>query len=494
MNARSAAKKMTDKNTGRTSAFFCQLLFILLPPFFCLPALALDRPDVLMIVVDDMNDWITLLDPHAPIATPNLERLAARGVSFTRAYCASPSCNPSRTATLTGISPPSSGVYGNASDWRRALPDAITLPQHFRANGWRVEGAGKIFHHHLDGAFHDERSFDAFHPMLWPPDSPMPATKLNRLPAYGSANTDWGAWPPHESDALDVRTVDWCIERLRAAREQPLFLACGIFRPHMPFYVPQHWLDKFPADKVVMPDIAPDDLDDVPAGGRALMAEAARFFSGMKAAEAEIPGSWREAVRCYQAAAAFADAQIGRLLDALDTTPRGRETIVVLWSDHGYQLGEKDCWEKFTLWEKATRVPFLIVAPGIAPPGRVCKRSVSLLDLYPTLVEICGLPSPVEFEGASLVPLLRDPSAAWPRPAVMTYRPGNHAVRSERWRYIRYANGDEELYDHTLDPLERTNLAARAEHAGVIADLKRWLPDASAQSAPDLKAKRTETK
>jgi arylsulfatase A-like enzyme len=317
----------------------------------------------------------------------------------------------------------------------------------------------------------------------------MPPSKLNRLPDFGSPNTDWGAWPPREADALDVRTVDWCIERLNAApAAPPLFLACGLFRPHMPFFVPQRWLDRIPADSIVMPTLAADDLDDVPAGGRQLMAEAARFFTGMKTAETRQPGSWREAVRCYQAAAAFADAQIGRLLDALDASPRGPQTIIVLWSDHGYQLGEKQCWEKFTLWEKATRVPFIIVAPGVAPAGRRCARPVSLLDLYPTLLELCGLPAPAtKLEGTSLVPLLRDPAAAWTRPAVMTYKPGNHAVRTERWRYIRYANGDEELYDHQTDPREWTNLAGKPESAAIIADLKRWLPRRDAQPSPDLK-------
>ena len=199
---------------------------------------AASRPDVLFLAVDDLNDWIQLLDPTAPIATPNLQRLAARGVSFSRAYAASPACNPSRTAVLTGRATASSGVYGNASDWRRALPDAVTLPQAFMRAGYRVEGAGKIFHHHLAGAFHDAASFHDYLPMPWPPDAPMPEAKLNGLPAFGSRNTDWGAWPAHEADALDVRSVDWCLARIRKPSTRPLFLACGLFRPHMPFFVP----------------------------------------------------------------------------------------------------------------------------------------------------------------------------------------------------------------------------------------------------------------
>ncbi len=452
------------------------------------PQAALEaRPDVLMVVMDDLNDWIQLLDTNTPIATPNLQRLASRGVSFSHAYCSSPACNPSRTAVLTGRAPSATGVYGNASDWRGAMPDVVTLPQAFMRAGYRVEGAGKIFHHHLAGAFHDAASFHDFLPMPWPPDLPMPPAKLNRLPAFGTANTDWGAWPAVEADALDARSVDWCLERLRRARSAPLFLACGLFRPHMPFFVPQRWLDRYPPGKTVMPMVRAHDLDDVPPAGRELHATSAgRFWRGMQESEGLRPGSWREAVRCYQAAVTFADAQVGRLLDTLDTSPRGKSAIIVFWSDNGYQLGEKDSWEKFTLWEKATRVPLIVVAPGVTSPGRTCERPVSLLDLYPTLRELCGLPAHADLDGRSLVPLLRSPGADWDRPAVMTYLRGNHAVRSQRYRYIHYANGGEELYDHALDPYEITNVIARAEHASAVADLKRWLPVTNAPAVPDL--------
>jgi len=450
------------------------------------------RPDVLFIAVDDMNDWITLLDPEAPIDTPHLKRLAARGMLFSRAYAASPACNPSRTAVLTGHSPANTGVYGNASDWRRALPDAVTLPQAFMRSGYRVEGAGKIFHHHLAGAFHDQASFHDFLPMPWPPDAPMPPGKLNRLPGYGSANTDWGAWPAVESEALDVRSVDWCIERLQRPHTGPLFLACGLFRPHMPFFVPQRWLDRYPSETTVMPVRRPGDLDDVPREALQLhAADAGRFWRGMMEGEQQIEGSWREAVRCYQAAATFADAQIGRLIDALDATPRGKSTVIVLWSDHGYQLGEKDSWEKFTLWEKATRVPLIMVAPGVAAAGATCARPVSLLDLYPTLVELCGLEATTKLDGISLVPLLREPSSPWERPAVMTFQQGNHAIRSERYRYIRYAGGDEELYDHLVDPHEWTNLASQIELEGVKREHAKWLPRRNAKPVANMPKSKT---
>ncbi len=448
------------------------------------------RPDVIFIIADDMSDWIRVLDDDAPIPTPNLTRLARRGVVFTQAHAASPACNPSRTALLTGVPPAASGVYGNAADWRAALPDAVTLPQAFMRAGYRVEGAGKVFHHHLAGAFHDAASFHDFLPMPWPPDAPMPLSKLNGLPAFGSRNSDWGAWPAREADAVDVRTVDWCIDHLPTADEKPLFLACGLFRPHMPFFVPASRLDRHPANATVMPERLEHDLDDVPpAGLRLRAAEAGTFWQGLMEAEQERPGSWREAVRCYQAAVEFADAEIGRLLDALEASPRGRAGIIVFCSDNGYQLGEKDCWEKFTLWEKATRVPLIVVAPGVARAGEVCARPMTLLDVFPTLVELCGLDPamPQSLAGESLVPLLESPASPRNRPAVMTYLRGNHAVRSDRWRYIRYADGDEELYDHSVDPAEHANLAADPTLADVVREHRRWLPTYDAPDAPTKK-------
>jgi arylsulfatase A-like enzyme len=325
----------------------------------------------------------------------------------------------------------------------------------------------------------------------------MPKAKLNGLPDFGTANTDWGPWPGREGDALDVRSVDWCIERLRRASSAPLFLACGLFRPHMPFFVPQRWLDRYPANQIVMPTLVEHDLDDVPPAGRALQAaEAGKFWRGMMESEKLHPGSYREAVRCYQAAATFADGQIGRLLDALDASPRGKSTIVVFCSDNGYQLGEKDSWEKFTLWEKANHVPLIIVAPEVASAGTVCARVVSLLDVYPTLVELCGLAAsaPVSaLEGRSLAPLLRSPNAKWDYPAVMTYLRGNHAVCTERWRYIRYANGNEELYDHAGDPREWKNLAANPALAAVLAEYRKWLPKHDAENVADMKKPRQTT-
>lgn len=441
---------------------------------------ATGKPNVLFIAVDDLNDWV--LERDSPIKMPNFRRLARRGALFRRAYTASPACNPSRVALLTGLSPATTGVYGNRSDWRKALPNAVTLPRYFMDHGYRVEGAGKIFHHHDNSAYHDDESFHRFQKMQL---DPMPTRKFNGIGAVRSANFDWGQWPFDESATPDVRSVDFGIEFLSRPPEQPFFLAIGLFRPHMPFHVPPKYFAEYPAGNVAMPRTLADDLMDLPAGGKALLHQKEYFFRAVREADSKRPGTWREAVRAYQASCTFADHQIGRLLDALARSDRADSTIVALWSDHGYHLGEKNHWEKFVLWEKATRVPLVIAAPGITEPGTVVETPVSLLDLYPTLLELAGLPTANGLEGDSLVPLFSDPERE--RTVSMTYQRGNHAVRSKRWRYIRYADGTEELYDHASDRDELRNLASLGTHQDVMRELREGLPRNSAPAAADRK-------
>jgi arylsulfatase A-like enzyme len=441
-----------------------------------------DRPDILFIAVDDMNDWISLLDPSSPIRTPNLERLASRGTLFTRAYSASPACNPSRTAALTGIRPSASGVYGNRSDWRRAMPDRATIMQRLRESGYFVRGAGKIFHHHLEGAFHDPRSFDDFQPMR---PQLYPLEKLNRGPKSVSINADWGVWPPREEDSIDFRTADYCIEALQnPPSDQPLLLACGIYKPHSPFFAPAKYHQGYAG--IALPVRKEDDWNDLPAGAETLMRPTKHFWSDMMELEERHPGSYRNFVEAYAACATFADAQIGRVLDALDRSPRRDRTIIILWSDHGFHLGEKDHIEKFALWEKSNRIPFIVVAPGVTQPGSRCDLPVDLSVFYPTLLELAGLPADPACDGVSVVPLLRDPTVAWVRPALMTHGRGNHAVRSPHWRYIRYADGSEELYAHPADPHEWDNLAADPRYAAVLANHRKWLPAFEAAPVGDL--------
>lgn len=444
-------------------------------------------PDVLFIVVDDLNDWISLLDPQSPIQTPNLQRLAQRGMLFERAYCASPACNPSRAAALTGLRPTSSGVYGNKSDWRGAMPSRKTIMQHFIAAGYDVRGAGKIFHHHLGGAFHDDESFDDFQHML---SQKYPPQKLNGAPKYGSRNTDWGQWPEREADAVDFHTASYCIDALsNPASGNPLFLACGIYKPHSPFFAPTVYHQAF--ENIALPTRRSNDLDDLPTGAATLLRNKQWFWRGMMDLEKQQAGSYHDFIRAYAACATFADAQIGRVLDALDRSPRRDNTIVVLWSDHGFHLGEKNHIEKFALWEKSTHIPFIVVAPGVTNPGTHCDRPIDLTTLYPTLLELCNLPPDAACDGNSLVPLLQNPHSQWDWPAVMTYLPGNHAVRSDCWRLIRYADGTEELYDKLADPHEWYNVAGNPRHAKVLESLRKWIPTTQAKQVPDLKSGHT---
>ncbi len=438
------------------------------------------KPNVLFVAVDDLNDWV--LEPDSPVRMPNLWRLARRGALFERAYTASPACNPSRVALLTGLSPSTTGVYDNSSDWRRALPDAVTLPRYFMDHGYRVEGAGKIFHHHNNSAYHDAESFHRFETMQL---DPMPARKFNGIGAVRSLNFDWGPWPLDESATPDARSVDFGIDFLERSHDRPFFLAIGLFRPHMPFHVPPKYFASYPLGQVAMPRTPSGDLQDIPDGGRALLEQKQHFMRAILDADSERPGTWRESVRSYQASCTFADHQLGRLLDSLARSEHVGNTIVVLWSDHGYHLGEKNHWEKFVLWEKATRVPLVIAAPRTVAPGTVVSAPVSLLDLYPTLLDLTGLPPNPTLEGKSLTPLLRDPNRE--RTVAMTYQRGNHAIRSNRWRYIRYADGTEELYDHANDPDELRNLAARVEYADTIRTLQKALPRQSARTASALR-------
>ena len=459
------------------------------------------RPDILFIVIDDMNDWISPLGGYpGTVHTPSLERLAAQGMVFTNAHVPAVSCNPSRTAVMTGVRPSTSGVYDLRTLWHEApaLRDVATLPAHFRANGYHTLGTGKIFHalSWLNGSYgvdqNDVDAWDEFHPS---PDQQMPDARFpegtvrtedeqgfwlyewDRVAAgIGERSEidvpyfmDWAPFPEGEPFP-DERVTDWAVEQLTREREEPLFLAVGIFRPHIPWFVPEHFFDLYPLSEVRLPE--PGNWQEgLPEAGRRMGAERRVWHQWIEA-----NGEWPSAVQGYLASISFADAQVGRLLDALEESGRADRTIVVLWSDHGFHLGERETWEKFTLWEESTRVPFIVVAPGQVEPATRSARAIDLLDIYPTLVELAGLPGPAhEFEGGSLMPWLRDPTRPGERPAISTAASGQHTVRSDRWRYIRYRDGSGELYDHESDPEERVNLADDPMYTDTLAMLARWL-------------------
>jgi len=440
-------------------------------------AWAARHPNVLFIAVDDLNDWIEPLGGHPQTMTPNIDRLVSRGMLFTHAYCAAPTCNPSRAALLTGIRPATSGVYHNPDPWRKALPNAVTLPQHFMANGYTALGSGKIFH----GAFPDPPSWDEYFPSKTKqrPNDPVPPHRpLNGIPR--TAHFDWGPMNVTDQEMGDAQVVAWISAQLQREFDKPFFMACGLFKPHLPWFVPPKYFNQFPLESIQLPRTIPNDLDDVPAAGVRLAKPQGDHAKVLKYHQ------WSKAVQAYLACIAFADHQIGRVLDALDRSPYAQNTIVVFWTDHGWHLGEKRHWRKFTLWEEATRTPLVVIAPGVQPGSR-CTRPVNLIDIYPTLIDLCGLTTRSEIEGTSFKPLLDDPTTPWNRPSLTTFGRNNHALRTERYRYIRYADGSEELYDHDVDPMEWKNLAGDPKYAKLKQEWSVWFPE---KNVPEIKPAR----
>jgi arylsulfatase A-like enzyme len=439
------------------------------------------RPNVLFIAVDDLRDWVGHLSGHPNAKTPNIDRLAKRGVSFARAYCSAPLCNPSRISLLTGVAPYKSGVYGNGEKLRKKLPDAVTLMQRFRASGYSVRGAGKIFH---GTSAYDQDSWDTY---FKPPGSKPPLSKRdNGLPK--SAWAPWGPLDCSDDETFDGKTADWIVSELEKPQEKPqekpFFLAYGLTKPHLPWKVPQKYFDLYPLAGIELPPVREGDLNDLPAFGKKLAREVydpsgeRNFAVKPDGDHANVVANkqWRRAVQAYLATISFADAQIGRVLDALERSGHADNTIVVLWGDHGWHLGEKEHWRKHALWDVSTRTPLVFSAPEGVAKGKLCKRPVSLIDVYPTLIDLCGLPKQKGLDGQSLKPLLVNPDRQWDRPVVITYGLNNHAVRTQRWRYIRYRDGGEELYDHERDPHEWTNLASVPKYSSAKSELAKWLP------------------
>lgn len=458
------------------------------------------HPNVLFIAIDDLRDWVGYLGKHPQVKTPHLDRLAARGLAFTQSYCASPACNPSRTALLSGLRPSATGVYENSIDWRQVIPaDAVTLPLYFKNNGYYCAGAGKIYHE----AYRRPSDWNEYLPKggIDPEDMEDGArakrkkddTKGKRKKSGQADGAEGGVdgirFRPldcADSDMEDYHSVSYCLKQLNRPHEKPLFLACGIHKPHMPWNVPRKYYDMYPLDKIILPKVLENDLDDVPPAGVHMARPNGDHAAILRS------GRWKDAVQGYLATITFADAMVGRLLEGFDKSPYRNNTIIVLWSDHGWHLGEKQHWRKFALWEEATRAPLIWVVPGVTKPGAICHRSVDFMHIYPTLCQLCGLPVPKHVQGESLRPLLDNPVAAWDKPALMTYKYQNHAVRSEGWRYIRYENGDEELYHNSQDPYEWTNLAQKPEYAARKAELARWLPKADAPWPENAQKKGTQ--
>lgn len=439
---------------------------------------AAEKPNVLFIAVDDLNDWVGPLKGHPQVKTPNFDRLAAMGVTFTNAHCQITLCNSSRTSLLTGRRPTTTGVYG-LSPWFRdvpALADLKSLPQHFRENGYRTLATGKIFHGNY-GFEANSPDWDEIGPGAT--GAPFPKKKLVNTPSSNKL-VDWGVFPERDEDKGDYKIASWAAGRLAEMPEdKPFFLAAGFFLPHVPCFATQKWFDLYPEETLMLPEIMERDRADTPKSSWWLhwkLPEPRLQFLQKK-------NEWKNLVRSYLACVSFVDSQLGRILDGLENSGHADNTIIVLWSDHGFHLGEKEITGKNTLWERSTRVPLMFAGPGISGKGG-CAEAVELLDIFPTLCDLASLPQPKGLEGHSLIPQIKDSSAARLWPAITNHNPGNNSVRDEKWRYIRYVDGSEELYDLENDPHEFKNLAGGIAHDAEIVRLRKWIPQYQAPHAP----------
>lgn len=371
---------------------------------------------------------------------------------------------------MSGLRPSTSGCYDNSQDWRPHVSTDKLLNTQFLNAGYQVFGAGKIYH----GSYGNTQQWTEFF-------TKGGGKNMDRHPSAkndGVGGIKFSPLANADEDMPDYQCVSFGIEQLQKKHDKPFFLAIGLVKPHMPFSVPKKWFDMFPLESITLPPHMENDLDDVPPAGVRMAKPDGDHAAILKS------GRWKEAVQAYLATIAFADAQIGRLLDALDKSAYADNTIVCLWSDHGWSLGEKEHWRKFALWEEPTRTVFIWKVPGLAHSGVQCSRPVDHMSIYPTLCALTGVPKPDHVEGLDISPLLKDPTAEWTAPALTTYHKDNHSFRSEDWRYIRYADGSEELYNHTSDPNEWKNLASDKKYDDIKARFTPHIPQINAKELP----------
>lgn len=459
-----------------------------------------EPPNILLVVVDDMADWVGCMGGYnGEVKTPNIDRLAKRGILFTNAHCASPICGPSRAAILTGLRPERSGVYHNVGRYND-YTDAVGFPLYFRQNGYVSLGAGKVNHgygreifdnwddygpdtRHIGGPVNEkEMNIEGMDPTKYIErfDVRLPQNPgaLVDRPSNQYSTWDYCAFDLPDSEMPDGQIALWGVDQLKRKHDKPFLIACGFYRPHQPFYVPKKYFDMYELEDIEIPKVLEGDLLDIPAPGIELALGA---WSSGKHETCLSYDQWKPMIRGYLAAISFADAQVGKLLDALDSGENSKNTWIVFLSDHGWHLGEKEHWGKHTPWRNSTRVPLIIVPPkgksiGDFRPGTDCDIPVNLLDIYPTLVDIADLPEKDGLSGKSLLPLLANKDAQWDEATVTTIAHGNHAIHSKQWSYIHYYDGSEELYNIIEDPEEWKNLANSLDYKGIKENLKKFIP------------------
>ena len=416
--------------------------------------------NILMISLDDLNDWVGFLGGHPQVKTPHLDALAAQSTVFERAYCNAPTCTGSRASALTGLSVQSTGVWDLDQTFRGVNPGKPMLEDMLRSAGLVTRQIGKVDHVFTLGE----------QPL--PPSVPYANKLCASAETLGTGAFDWGPTSGPDEAHPDHRFTSQGIDFLnQASTSQPFYLAVGLVRTHVGWYVPQRFFDLYPKAGLALPRPPDDDLSDLGPAGRAL---ALKFNFHDCITRQDL---WADAVQAYLASISWVDYQVGRLMAALAASPHAANTTVVLWGDHGFHLGEKFHWHKQALWERSTRVPFLIRAPGQTAGQRV-GACVSLRDMVPTLLDYAQAPAAYPLDGISLRPLVSNPTLAWDVPVLTTHQQHDHAVRTAEWRYIRYANNERELYDVRSDPDELRNVAADPAHANVVARLDAWMPAA----------------
>ena len=435
------------------------------------------QPNILFIAIDDMNDWTGFLGGHPQAMTPNLDKLAQRGINFTMAHCSGPGWSPSRNALLYGVEPFNSGLYPFYDhDIHKQLMEKYTsLPRFLKENGYHTYGAGKI--HHASAG--DEREWTDYL------ETTSYKKEFKEGLGYQQGNSSKMSFRPtfHDDDKhIDHQVATYGIDVLKQKHEKPFFLAVGIVKPHLPFDCPNRFFEALPKE-IIPPAILDDDIKDIPAEGN-------RFRKVGDDRRFKKDNAWEDVRRAYLACISWADYNIGRVLDELDKSPYADNTVVVVWSDHGYHLGEKMSFRKFTLWEEATRVPFIIYdgRKSQKGQGRMCNQAVSLINIYRTLADIAGLKAPDYVDGESLTPILHNPEHKLKKPTVISWGRGNYAVRTENWRYIRYFDGTEELYSHESDANEWYNLANNDDYKRVKSELAKSLPKNEAKTIEEFVA------
>lgn len=432
------------------------------------------KPNIIFITVDDLNDWVGVLEGHPQVKTPSIDLLASKGMLFANAHAQTAICNPSRASIMTSLYPSTTGIYFNSGDIEdsKVAKNSILLTQRFEKEGYDVTGAGKLYHTRDEEYMSNYAgNFGGF--------GPFPEERIS--PFDGTARLwDWGAYPDSDHQTPDFKVSDLGIKKINSSNnDQPLFIGLGFYRPHVPLYAPKKWFDLYPLNNIQVPEVYTEYREEITPYGYNLT----KLDENVN--RLEPTHDWliknnqkRKLVQSYLTSISFVDAQIGKVVNALENSSIEDNTYIILFSDHGFHLGEKEIWGKQTLWERSTRIPLIITGPGI-PEGTVTKKPVQLLDIYPTLLELTGLDADSSLEGRSLVPLLKNPEVEWPYMARSSFGPGNYALRSENYRYILYNDGSEEFYDHNEDSREWYNLIDNPEYYDIINTHRNFLPEKS---------------